>query len=546
MTRKIKKHKTKLFLWVILLSFFLVGCQASDGIKSDETEAIHSDDLFTDESLNTALERENEIVIGLPTTEGKFHPLYAADFTEKMIVNLVFEGLLYEEKGEFKGLLSEEKEWIKESNEYIFSLRKDVFFHDQVAFTSKDVVYTYQRMMDESVYLNHFSFFENLKSVKAISKYEVAFQFENALTADVYGGFTVPILPEHIYGSFDDEWLSDQFESPVGTGIFKGLQFESVNRLQLAANESHHRLNPVVKTLVIKPIFYEQRLEGIKSGQMDLVYLDVLDEKTVSPKNEWYDFVRVDSKQLMTVGINHHHPFFSDVESKQALRYGMALDLYEKQHFPLGFQRSVGLLYQGHSQFQSNSELNLYQDDFNKATRLLEVGGWMIEEGAFVRTKDEEELLLHMLAYAEAPWSYHLAEHLKKEWLKLGVNLEVEYTDFNTLIQRLDEGEIPDLWLLAWEIPDPFYPDELLLGMYNYGEYESEEVEILLSALSETQSVSEKLKLWSEIELYVNANQPLWPIGFHPEYWGYNKRLNIPHMNAGIPYWKWFEGMTIE
>ena len=155
----------------------------------------------------------------------------------------------------------------------IFHLRSGVRFHDGHPFTSKDVLFTYERIVDPKSHavgrLDGFLPVERLEipddlTVRVIYRHPYA----PALTS-----WEVPILPRHLYESGD--FASSRYNrAPVGTGPFRFVSWDTGRRMVLAANTDYWGGRPYLDRLELPMIpAQETTLMALLAGEIDYASL---------------------------------------------------------------------------------------------------------------------------------------------------------------------------------------------------------------------------------------------------------------------------------
>ncbi len=138
---------------------------------------------------------------------------------------------------------------------YTFNLYHNVTWSDGVPFTSADVVWTIDKLINDSAAYAS-AYLQDIGSVTAPDNYTVIFhlkQVDPALLGFLawYGTF---ILPKHIYASIPDWSNTSANLHPVGTGPFKFVSFTPNSQVVLEANPNYFRGAPCVSKLVFQII----------------------------------------------------------------------------------------------------------------------------------------------------------------------------------------------------------------------------------------------------------------------------------------------------
>src|SRR5690606_12349349 len=109
----------------------------------------------------------------------------------------VFEGLyMVNEKYELEPVLADSYEPIEDGLTYTFKLKSDVTFHNGDAFTSSDVLYSYNWIMDEANASTRLANFELVESVEAPDDTTVVVTLKEADVTFMVNVATTLIQPE--------------------------------------------------------------------------------------------------------------------------------------------------------------------------------------------------------------------------------------------------------------------------------------------------------------------------------------------------------------
>ncbi len=161
-----------------------------------------------------------EGTVGAPSL---INPLYASlSDVDKDLTRLIYSGLMkVDENGNLVTDLAESMTLSEDKKTYTFVLKKNVVWHDGEAFTSSDVVFTFDLMQNRTVNSPLLVSFQGVK-VAAVDDYTVTFTLPEVYTP-FPSSLTVGILPEHIWSEIPVEQirLARTNLQPIGTGPFK-------------------------------------------------------------------------------------------------------------------------------------------------------------------------------------------------------------------------------------------------------------------------------------------------------------------------------------
>jgi len=170
-----------------------------------------------------------EYIEGMVGSPALINPLFASlSDVDKDIARLVYSGLMkVDEKGNLVTDMAENFSLSEDKKTYTFFLKKNIVWHDGKAFTSKDVVFTFETIQNRSVNSPLSVSFQTVK-VSAVDDYTLQFTLPEVYTP-FPSSLTIGILPEHVWSEIPVEQirLARINLKPVGTGPFEFFQLVS-------------------------------------------------------------------------------------------------------------------------------------------------------------------------------------------------------------------------------------------------------------------------------------------------------------------------------
>jgi peptide/nickel transport system substrate-binding protein len=168
-------------------------------------------------------------------------------------------------RNEYAGLLADS--WEFQGRKWVFHLRKGIRFHDGSPFTSKDVVFSIDRMTNDKRSLQR-SNFREVTGVEAPDDYTVilATKKPNAVLLErLNNRFIVSKAVVEKNGNQLDNYK-------VGTGPYKLVSWQRDGHLVLTRNDDYWRGKPEVKEVLFKTVKEESaRVAGLLAGQTDAI-----------------------------------------------------------------------------------------------------------------------------------------------------------------------------------------------------------------------------------------------------------------------------------
>ena len=192
--------------------------------------------------------------------------------TCSIVESNIFESLYYyqEASGNWVPCLAESFNISSDMLTYTFKLRRDVYWHDGVKFTAKDVVWTIEYMASPE-FINPF-LMDHLESVSAPDDYTVIVKWDTYDPNKFWMFSHVAIYPEHLYnGTYVP--TNPYNNAPIGTGPFKFVEWVRGSHILLRANENYRLGRPYLDEIMI--VFYSDpaaAVAALENGEIDHIF----------------------------------------------------------------------------------------------------------------------------------------------------------------------------------------------------------------------------------------------------------------------------------
>lgn len=233
-----KKRFVVSFIILVVL-FFSIGCKESEV----ETDVIR---------VNIASEPDS------------LDPWLSAAVDTKAIFNNVFEGLMkFDSTGNLYPAVAKQVDINDKMDEYTFTLRENVYFHNDKHLTSDDVLYTYENLQHMSGDVANSSKYSGIKSVEALDEYTVKISLE-APSSAFLSSATIAILPRD---------YDQQATHPIGCGPYKFVEYKPSQKIVLEKFDKYYNEErfPTIDRAEVYIISDEASVvSALKSNQLDL------------------------------------------------------------------------------------------------------------------------------------------------------------------------------------------------------------------------------------------------------------------------------------
>lgn len=256
---------------------------------------------------------------------------------------------------------------------YVFHLRKGVTWHDGSPFTSADVKFTLERVLDPEASFTRQKELSVIERIETPDSHTVRVELREPYGAllDVFAGRELYIASK--------AWIeadNDPVNDVMGTGPFMLQSYEPGSEYVLVRNDNYWKEGlPYVDRLILRP--YEDdnaRINALRGGEVDFAeyipwtFLSVLERDRNFKVTVGYDSFNV-------VRINHNRPPFDDVRVRQALNYIIDRQAVLDVAFGgYGMPITGGLLPEDHWAYNAHLD-GTYETNWDKARELLAEAG---------------------------------------------------------------------------------------------------------------------------------------------------------------------------
>jgi peptide/nickel transport system substrate-binding protein len=434
----------------------------------------------------------NEGVKGRFTTA---NPIYASSDADSTVAKLIFAGLLkYDSDGKLVGDLARNYSVDAHGTTYTIKLKPNLTWHDDQPLTSDDVVFTFKSIQNPDAKSPLQAGWQGIE-ISAPDKQTVTFKLPGILAAFPHS-LTTGIIPKHVLEEVSPADLrSADFNTsyPIGSGPFMRDEIQVENagdpksmqtQIGLVAFPGFNGGEPKLQQFNIKTYASEEQLITAFTAKQ----LNGVEGLTELPRN------------LKKHGVvQHSMPFngatmvffktSSGILSEQPVRRALvqATDtavVTGKLDYPARLVREPILS----GQVGYDAALTQPKYDLKAAKTILDSSGWK-PNGKNVRTKDRQALKF-TLTVSDTADHRKIAQELKRQWSKLGVQADLRYLsgidlqnalafhDYDAILNSITIGADPDVFVY-W---DSSQADIRSANRLNLSEYKNTVADAALEA----------------------------------------------------------------
>lgn len=496
-----------LLLVVLALSAFLAA-----GCSGEKKEAPGSGAAGTQE----APAHGDALVEGSNGDVSGFLSAVTSDSASHSAANYIFNGLVrYDKNLKLEGELAESWEVSPNGKKITFRLRKNVKWHDNVPFTSDDVMFTYRKMIDPKTPTAYGEAFKQVRRVANPDPYTVIVEYDKPYAPSMES-WGLNILPKHLLEKYPDIKQSPLNKSrPIGTGPYKFIEWKPGEKIVFEANPDYFEGKPYIARVVTRVIPDQATMFlELKSGGIDQMTLTPLQHSKQTDTEEFrknFRKYRYLGFAYTYLGFRLDHPFFKEKRVRQAISHAInKRELIDGVLFGLG-QEVTGPYKPGHWVY--NPDVRKFPHDPAKAKALLAEAGW--KPGADgTMAKDGRKFVFTVLTNAGNESRSKTAAILQQQLAAVGIKMEIRTLEWAAFINEFVKKRKFDALILGWATgpePDQFDiwsstktgPDEL-----NHVGFANAEVDRLLEEGRRTFDMEKRKKAYFRFQEILAEEQP--------------------------------------
>lgn len=417
------------------------------------------------------------LVIALGAEPKSFNEIIAQETTTSDITGLMFEGLTRFNPltGAVEPRLAESWEVSPDGLIWIFHLRRGVLWFDGQPFTSKDVVFTFEKLIFNPAIIaparDIFTLDGKPIQIEALDDFTVRFRLPFSF-APFLLALNQSIFPEHALksavekGDFQSTWGVDSPPSSiVGTGPFKLKRYLPGERVELERNEKYWKkdssggeLPYLAKIVALIIPSADGRLLKFLEGETDVYILSGADYPLLKPKAKQKHFELIEAgaaagSYFLSFNQNVPDPSRREWFKKTVFRQACAHAIDRQSMIDIIFNRtgvpqcsplspSVPFFY--------NKDAPCYEFDPKKAGQLLKSVGFSDKNGdGILEDETGRSVEFTLMTNAENPERLQMASMVREDLSRIGLKVNLLAVEFNTLVTKLSATHEWDAVLLG-------------------------------------------------------------------------------------------------
>lgn len=487
--------KKYLVIFITLLLTVVVGCSANK-------------DVVEESKSNTAANGGKTAVVSLGSNPNHFNNNISDAGDGGYVAANVFNSLIARDfNNDLLPDLAHDWEISKDAKKYTFYLEEDVKWHDGEPFTSKDVKWTIDAIVERKGFI--YEQLSMVDSVETPNDYIVEINLSEANSALLSVLAQVTILPSHLYEG--EDWVTtDLNKKPIGTGAFKFVEHKQNVSVILEANDDYFKGPPNLERLIFSIIPDENTVvQSFLNGEIDIIdYGSALSPGAVPEIEAQPDSVVVkeitNDRQYMIM--NFDKKPWDDLRVRKAFAYAIDRDeLVLKAH--KGYAERAEGFYTPKVEWAYNDVDKMPERDIEKAKQLLDEAG--ITPDANGVRMDGLEILIF-----EFPVFNDIAKVVQANLKEIGIESSISSLEYSAWDEKVRNSDY-QVTILGGNWGDD--PESLFVrvgtnGAMNLMNYSNSEIDNLLVEGKKAVDKEKRAIIYKDIQRHMSEELPLLPL----------------------------------
>ena len=442
--------------------------------------------------------------LSMSSSPSRLNPILANDSASSEISDWLFNGLFkYDKNGNHTVDLAQSYEF-ETPTKLIIKLRNNVLWHDGVKFTSKDVVFTYEKIIDPKVFNSIKSNFQEVQSVTALDDFTLEIIYKQPYFKAIET-WMVGILPYHLLKDEENLMTSSFNKNPIGTGSYKLKEFKTAQDIELIANENYFEGIPKIDKILYQFLpdpntsFLYLKQKKLDIGGLTPIQIDRQIDDDFKNK---FTIIQKPSFAYTYLGFNLNNEKFKDLRIRQAL--SLAIDR----------QELVDILFFGYGKICNGPFLPdsfAYNEKIKPITQNIEKAKELLKELGY---DENNPFTFEVVTNTGNDTRINTAQILQYQLEKVGVKMTIRVMEWQAFLNTVVHPKKFDAVILGWSLglmPDAYplwHSSSDKLGGFNLVSYKNEKVDKLIEDGINTINREELGKIYKEIFKIISDDLP--------------------------------------
>ena len=398
---------------------------------------------------------------------------------------------------EYIGILAES--WEFQGKRWVFRLRKGISFHNGAPLTSKDVVFSINRMKTDKMSLQAGNF-KDVVEMQSPDNQTVIFVMKqpNAIFLDrLINRFILSKAAADKYGDQMDQ-------NAVGTGTYKFVSFQRGGNFVVTRNDGYWGSKPQIKEIIFRRVTEEAaRVAALEAGQADVINNVPVHEVARLQRHPRIRIEQVEGLRTFFLALNPAFKPFDNKLVRQAVNYSVDAPAIIKNIFDgIGFVLNGPV---GPNVIGADPKIRRYPYDPQKARKLLAQAGYA--DGCDVQL---------YFSPGRYPKDKEVCQVIAAQMVKSGFRVELISQEWAIFWDKtgINGGKLPFYYIGRGSLTDAdtLYDQYFRTGTTKRLAYSNPEFDKLIEAEQQTPDHQKRIALLQQAGKILMEDAPLVPL----------------------------------
>jgi len=457
-------------------------------------------------------QKVNQLIISSIGDASFLNPILSQDSASSDINGFVFNGLIKYDRDLQKLVGDLAESWKVEGGpepRITFFLRKGVLWHDGKEFTSDDVKFTYDKIMDEKTNTVRRSSYELVKKAEVLDPYTFQVTYKQPFSPGLES-WGMGIIPKHLLENVDINTTPFN-RKPIGTGPFRFVEWVSDEKIVVDANPQYFEGRPGLDRIVYR-IIPEAALNEMEVMTQGVDYSGIFPHEY--RRMNQVPFLKVYSQPSLGytyIGYNLKNPLFQDRRVRQAFTYAIHREAIV-QYVLYGLGTVATGPFPNHLWY-CNPHVKPIPYDPEKARKLLAEAGWKDTDGDGILDKDGKPFRFNLITNSGNDTRRDVGVLAQRQLREIGIDVKLELYEWSVFLKDFINAKHFDACILGWSLsvdPDAYeiwHSSQIEKG-FNFISYRNSEVDQLWDEGRREYDVEKRKKIYWRIHELIAEDQP--------------------------------------
>lgn len=505
--------RKSLFSVLTILVLALVASACSGGNSGNAgSSATPSASNAASESASSGEPKDGgNLIIGVGSDPVILNPIYAGDRVSLTIDQALYAPLFQVNNGEKTFYLAESLEPSADNLTYTLKLKSGLTWHDGEPLTADDVVFTFEKILDES---QNSMFRSNLiiggKPIEAVKVDDTTVEFKLPQVNPAFEATLVQLtpIPKHIFENEANIEKSEKNNTPVGSGAFKFKEYKTGEYVTLERFDNYVGGKAHLDSITYRIAKDTNAANlALQNGEINVKYLDPQDVATIESTGN-FDIQAYSEGRLayLLFNANSDTGALAKKEVREAISYALNREeliqvVYGSSEYAdpaKSFETPDGL-------FQTN-DVTTYDNDVEKAKELLASAGISNLKLRFIVSSGNK---------AQEAAALYVQQKLKD----VGIEVELQSLDASAYNQKFVDLNATDYELSYAGYIMGYDPDAYRIlyesdANSNYAKYNNPEVDKLFEQGAGEADTAKRGEIYKQLQEIIAQDAVIYPAAY--------------------------------